>query len=113
MKLTHNVSRSFYSKSINNSNTCMQNHENINAESQLRPLPISFLIHFSELANHDLSFSIYLVIQKEVKNYRSANKCKLLKSAANAKTAVRTMKTIIKKKITWHNTQPKDSQHLV
>jgi hypothetical protein len=38
------------------------------------------------------------VIQKEVKNYRSANKCKLLKSAANAKTAVRTMKTIIKKK---------------
>jgi hypothetical protein len=53
------------------------------------------------------------VIQKEVKNYRSANKCKLLKSAANAKTAVRTMKTIIKKKITWHNTQPKDSQHLV
>jgi hypothetical protein len=45
------------------------------------------------------------VIQKEVKNYRSANKCKLLKSAANAKTAVRTMKTIIKKKLpgTIHN----------
>lgn len=101
MKLT----QSFYSKSINISITCMQNHENTNAELQLRPLPISFLIHFSELANHDLSFLIYLVTQKEMKNYQSANKCKLLKSAANTETTVRTMKLIIKKTSpgTMHN----------
>ena len=72
---------------------------------QVHPLPLSFLVHFSELANHDLCFSIYLIIQKDTR-ITSLQVSVLLKSAGNAKEKKRKQsepRGELRTKITWHD----------
>jgi hypothetical protein len=81
---THSISRSFFSKSINISNIKYRYAKIMRIIMQVHPLPLNFLVHFSELANHDLCFSIYLIIQKDTR-ITSLQVSVLLKSAGNAK----------------------------